>query len=194
MTSPTLAAAAEVLDVDPQQRHITVIAAPYGQYATVLFRGQPWRETIYPGAFDDAATNPEKIRVCREHNRSDLVGKVVHFDTNDPRGLIAQIRVARTQRGDDTLGLAAERMLSASVGFGVHPGGERLDHATRTRQVLHGWLDHLALVMAPAYDAAQVLAVRATPHLDQLAGDPVFAWAALRTDAIAWARHRTEPR
>ncbi len=33
------------------------------------------------------------------------VGKVMRFDTTDPRGLVADIRIAATQRGDDTVGL-----------------------------------------------------------------------------------------
>ena len=84
-------------------------------------------------------------------------------------------------------------MLSASVGFGVHPGGEQLDRFTRTRRVTHGYLDHIALVQAAAYDAAQVLAVRS--HIDRYLHDPLVVWAQHRTDPIfQWARRRTAGR
>jgi hypothetical protein len=48
-------------------------------------------------------------------------------------------------RGDETLALAAENMLSASVGFGIHPGGESLDHINHVRRVTRARIDHLAL-------------------------------------------------
>jgi HK97 family phage prohead protease len=132
-------------------------------------------EVVYgspPGAFDGVDAAPEKVRVKREHNKADAVGKVVSFNPYDPRGLIADIRIAPTPRGDDTLILASEGMLSASVGFGVHRNGEILDHGNHIRRVTRAWLDHLALVQTAAYGGAKVLAVRATPKLDAFRNDP----------------------
>ena len=184
-------AGADVLAVDWPDRTIRIIAAPYGEYAQVVYRGQTWREVFRPGAFDSLASiDPETVRVNREHSRADAVGKCVAFDTRDPRGLVATIRIARTPRGDDTLALAAEDMLSASVGFGVHPDGERLDRFARTRTITSAWLDHLALVQAAAYDTAKVLAVRSA--VDAYLSDPLFVWAQQRGDPLfRWARQRT---
>ncbi len=114
-TIDTRAAGSGVLDVNVSRRIISVIVAPYEQPALVDYRNQIWREVYSPGAFDSLdGTNPERVRVNREHDRSDVVGKAVAFNTRDPRGLIAEIRIAATARGDDTLQLAAEGMLSAS--------------------------------------------------------------------------------
>ena len=55
-----------------------------------------------------------------------------------------------------TLGLAAEGMLSASAGFGINPrSGQILDRARRVRRITNAYLDHIALVMQPAYDGAR---------------------------------------
>jgi HK97 family phage prohead protease len=137
--------------------------------------------------------DPQRIRVNRDHNRADVVGKVVRFDTRDPRGLVADIRIAATSRGDDTLGLAAEDMLSASVGFGINSRtGQILDRARRVRRITNAFLDHIALTMAPAYAGAEVLAVRsATPALDGYLNDPVVVWAEMRCDPVMrWADRR----
>lgn len=149
-----------VVDVNTRTRIITVIAVPYGQRAQISFKGQTWSEIFERGAFDGIDADPEKVRANREHNRADAIGKAVRFDTRDPRGLIADIQVARSTRGDDTLALATDKALSASVGFGVKPGGEQLDRFTRTRRITRAWLDHIALVQAPAYDGATILAVK----------------------------------
>jgi phage head maturation protease len=137
-------------------------------------------------------STPNAAASAANINRADVVGKVVRFDTRDPRGLVASIRIARTQRGDDTLQLASEDMLSASVGFGVHRNGEVLDRFNRVRRVTSAWLDHIALVMSPVYSDAKVLAVRlTTPHLDKVRRDPIWAWAFWRTDPVVmWADRR----
>jgi HK97 family phage prohead protease len=185
-------AGAEVLGVDADNRIITAVVMPFGDFAAVPFRGDVWQETFERGAFDgvDAA----KVRVCREHDRADTVGKVLRFHPRDPRGLVADIRIANTARGDDTLALAHEGMLSASAAFGVRPGGQILDHRNKIRRVTRAWLDHVALVMCPAYDGAEVVGARSkTPHLDAHQRDPVFAWAALRTDPVFQRARRRRP-
>jgi len=120
-----------------------------------------WQEVFEPGAFDSLdGTDPQRVRVNREHDRSAVVGSVIRFDTHDHRGLVAEVRIARTDRGDETLQLAAERMLFASIGFGIGRGGEQLDHVNRRRRVTSARLDYVSLVMSPAYSGARVLAVR----------------------------------
>lgn len=151
--------AATATDINATSRIITVIAAPYEQETTVIFRGQPWTEVFTRGAFAGLDADTARVRVNRGHDKQRTVGKVIRFDPDNRAGLIAEIRIARTPLGDETLALAAEDMLSASVGFGVHPGGERLDHRTRTRRVTAAWLDHIGLVEQPAYPGAGVIAV-----------------------------------
>ena len=108
--------------------------------------------------------------------------------------MIAHLRIAATARGDETLQLCSEGMLSASVGFGVNPRtGQTLDTARRVRRITHAVLDHISLVQAPAYAEAEVIGVRsATPTLNAFTHDPIFAWAEQRCDRVfGWARRRT---
>jgi hypothetical protein len=83
--------------------------------------------------------------------------------------------------GDETLALADEDCLGASVGFAVAGGGQELDRANRRRRIKKAFMDHLAFVPDPAYVSAGVLNVRrggapavgflslaATPALDEL--------------------------
>ena len=183
-----------ILGVDFPERTIVVVDLPYNEFAPIHYRGQVWRETIQPGAFD--GVDWRRLRVCREHVKADTVGKVTALNPHDPRGLIATIRVAKTARGDDTLQLAAEGCLSASIGFGVNDNGEKLDRFVRVRTITSGWLDHISLVMDPAYASAAIVGVRAgTPHLDAYRNDRVLAWAAWHCHpTTTWARGRLNAR
>lgn len=175
---------APVLDVDHRHRIITVIAVPWLQQATIPYKGEVWNEVFERGAFNRAGltTNPSRVRVNREHNPALAVGKATSFDTNDPRGLIADLHMAKTPLGDETLTLADDQSLSASVGFGIHPGGETRERFTRTRRITNAFLDHIALVQQPAYAGAQVLAVRSRATassftLDAWNNDPIVQWS-----------------
>lgn len=149
-------AEAEV-DVDRTARTIRLVAVPWGQPTLVPFRGGVWTETFSPGAF--VPLDGRVVRVNRDHDRTRTVGKIVDLDVTDPRGLVATIYVVRTVLGDEALQLAAEDCLSASVGFGVPPGGEVLDVRAKTRRITAAVLDHLSLVADPAYAGATVLTV-----------------------------------
>ena len=60
------------------------------------------------------------------------------FRPGDRRGLIADLKIANRARGDETLELCSEGMLSASAGFGVNPRtGQILDRARRIRRITH---------------------------------------------------------
>lgn len=186
-----------ITGVDARQRIIDLVAVPWDQEAEVLWQGEPWREVFVRGAFDGIEDHAGRIRVNREHRFGDTVGKVVRFENADD-GLRAQVKVAKTERGDETLALAEEDMISASVGYRVkRPSDVQINRRTQMRRVMRAFLDHLAMVEAPAYAGAQVLSVRAgseglqvveqkalpaTPALDEFANDEVLAWARTRLD------------
>jgi HK97 family phage prohead protease len=186
---------ATLKDVDFKQRLITVIAVPWEQEAEVLWRGERWREVFSRGAFNGLEESAGRVRVNREHDEADTMGKVVQFDTQDPQGLIAVTRIAKTPRGDETLQLADEDMLSGSITFFVKKASDVELHRQRMlRRVKRAFLRHLSFVAAPAYEGAQVLAVRAgssglpvvetplpeTPNLDEFVHDDVLEWARRR--------------
>lgn len=186
-------AGVKVGDVDFAQRLITVVAVPYGQPAQVEYRSEIWNELFERGAFDAIVAAPHRVRANRDHNKTRTIGKVVKFWPEREEGLVAEVRVAKTPLGDETLALADEDMLSASVGFGVRPSDQILERRTMTRRIKSAYLDHLSFVESPAYEGAQVISVRdttggeaaklepiRTPLLDQFTADEVLRWASER--------------
>lgn len=183
-----------VTDIDEKLRLIDLIAVPYDEEAEIVWRGEPWREVFDRSAFNGIEDHAGRVLVNREHVRGDTVGKVVAFTTDHPAGLLAHVKIAKTPRGDDTLGLAEEGMISASVGYRVkQPSDVQFNRRTRVRRVMRAFMDHLSMVEDPAYRGAQVLAVRdadpavevtsplqATPLLDAILDDELFEWAATR--------------
>lgn len=189
--------ATALTDVDTKLRLVDLIAVPYNEEAEVVWRGEPWRETFDRAAFRGIEDSAGRVRVNREHTKGDTVGKVVAFTPDNPAGLVARIKIAQTPRGDDTLALAEEGMIGASVGYRIRqPSDVQLNPRTRMRRVMRAFMDHLSMVESPAYQGAQVLAVRdadpaveivsplpATPNLDLFRDDEIFAWAAQRFQA-----------
>ncbi len=182
----------DVQSVDYEDRIITVIAAPYGQSAPVMFRGDIWDEFFENTAFDSVIDRPNRVRVNRGHDKQRTMGKVVQFRSLADTGLIADVRVAKTPLGEETLELAREGMLGASVGFAAAPSWMKIDVRNKTRRIHRAHLDHLSFVESPAYAGAEVLEVRgqmsdfaivcaeSTPLKDQFIGDDIFRWASER--------------
>lgn len=188
---------ASVANVDFNQRIITAIAAPYEQAAPVMGGqgfgrpGEIWQEIFCRSAFSGIERSPHRVRVNRDHDKTRTCGKVLEF-RDEPQGLLSDVRIARTPLGDETLALADEGILGASVGMAVRSSDHDLDRYTKTRRIRHAYMDHLSFVPDPAYVGAEVLSVRdaanaginpglaaasGTPGLDEIYADPVFRWA-----------------
>lgn len=171
---------ATLVGVNFAQRTVEVIAVPYNEEALIEYRGEMWRESFLPGAFDNIEKRPNRVRANRDHDKTRTVGKVIAFYPSREEGLIAEIRIGHTQVGDETLALANEDMLSPSAGFGVPGSGQILDRPFR--RITKAYLDHIAFVESPAYQGARVVSVRSegesasaaslpplvTPHLDEI--------------------------
>lgn len=184
-----------ITGVDQRQRIVDLIAVPWNQEAEVFWQGELWREVFVRGAFAGIEVHAGRIRVNREHRIGDTIGKVVKL-TDADEGQLAQVKIANTERGDETLALCEDDMISASVGFRIKkPSDVQINRRTHMRRVTRAFMDHLAMVEAPAYIGAQVLSVRAgqeglqvveqkalpaTPALDEFASDPILAWATER--------------
>jgi HK97 family phage prohead protease len=182
------------LGVDVAARTITTIAAPYERAAQVMggqgfgLPGEVWREIICRSAFSGLKDENRVVKVNRDHDKTRTIGRVLEF-RDEPTGLIAEVKIARTALGDDTLGLAEDGCLGASLGFVVRPQDHDLDRSTRTRRIKHAYMDHLAFVDDPAYVGATVLAVRhASEHhaytVDDFYDDPVMAWSHQRAASV----------
>jgi phage head maturation protease len=183
-------------DVNFKDRTIEVIAVPWDEEAEIVWRGETWKESFEPYALDEAAKEKARVPVNRQHNRADTVGRIVRIDPKvHQRGALASVKVARTPRGDETLQLASEGMLGASVGYFVRKMSDVLVlRRSMTRRVQRAFLDHLSMVEDPAYKGAETVAVHdlwtphpeagkrplATPALDEFLTDDVLSWARQR--------------
>jgi HK97 family phage prohead protease len=162
------------VEVRHAQRMIDLIAVPYDEEAEVIIRGRWIKESIAPGAFSGVHGD---VTVNRSHNLESPLGRVAAFHPQDPRGLRTELKISRTRDGDDVLELAADGLLSPSVGFQVLPGGEEWAIDRRSRRVTKAKLVHIGMTGDPAYKGAKVLAVRnaadvpapvPTPNLDRI--------------------------
>lgn len=178
--------AATVADVSFPDRTIELIVTPYETPTVVNDYGRSGvTEIVSRGAYDGIERRANRVRVNRDHDVHRTCGRALKFWPDRDDGLVAELRIARTELGDETLALADEEILDASAGFGLlkdDNGKVRVDALvweTRDRVRLnHLWLAHIALTPDPAYESAQVLAVRnkadgeptrptvATPNLD----------------------------
>jgi HK97 family phage prohead protease len=186
--------AAVVGNVDFGERIISLIAVPYEQPTQIMYRQEVWDEVFTRTAFDAIGARQKRIPVNREHNPEWLVGKAISTDPHHPEGLAIEIRISRTDRGDEALELARDEVLSASAGFMIKdPRDQVLDRRARVRRIHKAHLDHVALVGTPAYEGARVLAVRNemnleaelpplsdTPLMNQFLDDPILQWASGR--------------
>jgi HK97 family phage prohead protease len=170
---------AELVDVSYADRTITVVVMPYEVTADVMWNKRPVTEVISRGAFDGIQRRANRIRANRDHKDERTFGRASAFRPDQPEGLVADIHVARTPLGDETLTLAEDGCLDASAGFRPMPGG--LSWETRdSYRITKAWLHHIALVPEGAYgENASVIEVRgafagitesavpsATPNLD----------------------------
>ena len=187
---PEVRNTSEVTGVDVKQRILEVIAVPYGQEAPVEYRGEMWLESFDRGAFDGIETRTNPVMVNREHRKGDTVGKVLTWWPERTEGLVAEVRVARTPRGDETLALAEDGMIRASIGFGVRLRDQVLERSSMKRRIRKAFVDHLGLVEDPAYTGAEVLGVRGS-DFDTLAADlpPIVARPEL-DELAAWLASR----
>ena len=171
--------AATQVGVNARQRLITLVAVPWEQEAMVYHQGRMVREVFTRGAFDGIERRANRVRINRDHDVARTVGRAVAFHTARPEGLVAEVRIAKTQLGDETLALADEEILDASVAFRPLPDGEEwVGHDLR--RINKAWLGHVALTPDPAYEGARVMSVRAvdeplpvrtaTPNLDLVRG------------------------
>ena len=182
---------AVLADVDVKLRLIDLVAVPWDEEAAVEWRGDMWREVFRRGAFDGLEEHVERVRVNREHVIGDTVGRLVWADPKAEAGLVVRAKIARSQRGDDTLALAEDDAISASVGYRIKsPTDIALTHRDRLREVFRAFLDHLGMVESPTWETAKVLAVReksevveSTP-VDEAWAHPAYLAAVARLENV----------
>jgi HK97 family phage prohead protease len=169
--------AATQIGVNFPKRTIELIVMPYETETVVEHKGRMVREIVSRGAFDGIERRANRVRVNRDHDVTRTVGRALKFHPTREDGLVAELRIAHTDLGDETLTLAEEGILDASAGFLPMPDGETWPERS-LRRLTRLWLGHVAMTPDPAYETARVLAVRTsdvsvrpggvvTPNLDQ---------------------------
>lgn len=169
--------AATTVEVTPSKRIVTIVAAPYDTEAYVRAAdGHFVLETIERGAFDGVERRANRVKVNRDHDLSRTVGRAVALHPSRTEGLVAELRISQTPLGDETLALADDRALDASVGFAPFPGFELWNRDRSKRSIAKAFLGHIALVPEPAYETANVLDVRSNGGTSGLlvAGTPIL--------------------
>jgi HK97 family phage prohead protease len=175
-------AAVAVSAVDFADRTIEVVVVPYDEDTTVEYppgSGHLITESVDRGAFVGVEKRPGRVRANRDHDVTRTVGLARAIYTDRPNGLVGEVYVSRTLLGDETLQLADDGVLGASVGMAVRPSDQIWSERRSRRRIGKAFLDHIALVPNPAYQGAEVLAVRsmqppsfeappATPYLDEV--------------------------
>jgi HK97 family phage prohead protease len=170
--------AVETLDVNYPNRTIELIVTPYETPAVVQMGGRNVTEVFSRGAYEGIERRANRVKVNRDHDIQRTVGKAIAFHPSREVGLVAEVRIAKTPLGDETLALADEGILDASAGYLPMTDGEVWETRERVR-VTKAWLGHIAMTPDPAYESAQVLAVRhnaaggdteGTPNLDVVRG------------------------
>lgn len=176
----------QLADVNYPKRTIELVVMPYESPAQVAYHGRVITEVCSRGAYDGVETRTSRIRVNRDHVVERTIGRTTALHPSREHGLVAEVRISKTELGEETLVLADDGVLDCSAGFAllrddsgrVKQRAEVWESKDR-RRLNHLWLDHIALTPAPAYESAQVLSVRQktnegvlevseTPNLDRL--------------------------
>jgi HK97 family phage prohead protease len=144
--------------VDFAERTIEVRVIPYDEEIDVEFQGKPIRERVDPGSFKNIDPKSTRITVNRDHDYGRTVGRIVEL-REEPTGAVGVTKISNTALGDETLQLADDRVLGASVGMMVARSGMEIANGLR-RIFRIDFLDHVALLPNPAYAGAEVLDVR----------------------------------
>lgn len=164
--------AATIDEVAFGKREITLIAVPYDTETTINEWEGPIREKFMPGSFAGVESRAKYITLNRDHSRERLIGTTKALDPKNARGLIATMRVSDTLLGTESLQLALDGALFASIAFSVRSQDMVIKDGIRT--IYRAFLHHIALTPEPAYEGAEVLDVRSgeplpptpTPNLD----------------------------
>lgn len=144
--------------VDFAERTIEVRVMPYGEEISVEFQGKPIRERVEPGSFKRIDPASARITVNRDHDYTRTVGRLAELRDEDT-GAEGVMKISNTPLGDETLQLAQDRVLGASVAMAVARSGMEVRNGLR-RIFRVDVLDHVALLPNPAYAGAEVLDVR----------------------------------
>ena len=145
-----------VRSVDTENRTIEGIAAPYDE----LFEAGDFNERFDQGVFSDFGSDAN-VRLYSEHDHLDKrapIGMVTE-GRNTGDGFQIRAHISETPKGNEVYQLLKDGVLrNFSVGF--TPVESEYDEGTNTVTHKRAELKEVSVVAFPAYQSAQVLAVR----------------------------------
>jgi hypothetical protein len=163
---------AQVASVSFPERIVELIVMPYETETNVVHRGKLITEICSRGAYAGIECRNGQVRVNRDHDVQRTCGRAIRLHPSRHEGLVAEVRLSKTDLGEETLVLADDGILDASAGFMLHrnrlpdgtlgpvvPNAEVWESRSR-RRLNHLFLGHIALTPEPAYETARVLSVR----------------------------------
>lgn len=149
-------------------RTIVGLAVPFDTPADIYEAGRSYTEVFKYGAFARtiAERGPQRVKAMVMHDRQRLPIGRAEVLREDTAGLYAELRVSRTDLGDQILELVKDGALDAlSIGFTPTPQGDRWDQRRRKVERVEVKLREVSVVDAPAYEGALISAVRSVPSL-----------------------------
>lgn len=150
--------ATQAFRVDRESRVIRGLAVPWDSVAR-NFSGR-WRfqkDSLH-------WSEPGRIKLNRDHMRSDLIGKALELTSTD-NGLEIAVKVARTPDGDQALALAEDGVLDGfSIEIDFEDGDEYTPGDDGVNHVARATLRGVALTGTPAFDDARVTSVAASKY------------------------------
>lgn len=154
---------------------------PYGRASEVDDGDgrRPYRERFVKGAFERQLRSGQhrQVALFAQHVRSNDRLPLARADRlfDEPDGLFGSFPMPHTTAADDALELVRSGVVTGlSVGFRLLDGGSRrgTDGVIERRRA---HVDHVALTHSPAYEGAEVVALRAAGGVE-LAGRPLATW------------------
>lgn len=149
------------VDVKGDGRTLTLALVPFMQPAEVWDpNGAHYREQFARGAFSNVVRAPNRVELRYWHDQTGLPYGFGSRLVEDDRYLVGDFRVSRSVTGDHLLALVEDGLKGVSVGFYADDSGavREGDLVTRTRVKR---VKEVSMTPAPAYEGAEVLAVRA---------------------------------
>lgn len=171
---------------DEDARIIEGMIVPWDR-PTMVARPVPGLESYRRGALDRSFAELKRpVPLLLRHNEAEPAAIITDHDNRDD-GHYAIFRALRTRAGDDALELIRERVyLGLSIGGSAVPARTTIRRGTDGRQMIERAeikLDHVGLVRTPAFEDAQVLALRSADE-----------WVDFDVVAAAEARKRIRQR
>ena len=176
MTDLIRAFTGESMRADKRGRTVAGIVVPFDTVARVSDGGAPYNESFQRGSFTKTiAERGPRVKLLYQHNSLEPIGRATHLEERD-EGLYGEFAVSNVSRGDSALELVLDGVIdSFSVGFtGIKQekrGGVTVRTEVRLREA--------SLVTFPAYDTANITAVRAAlasvANLDDMSDAEVLA-------------------